>query len=192
MFARLFLLFAVLPIVEIALLINVGDRIGGWNTVGLVILTAFVGAYFVRQEGLSTLSQAQRKLQTGGVPGQEMAEGILLIIAGVLLVTPGFITDFIGFLFSLPISRPAIASYLLKHLSVNMVATGGQSGFYQQQQWSNQQNPFQQGNVFDGEFESKADAPLNQNHLERSDIDVQAEEPSGTSADTKPKDPNEK
>lgn len=157
MFSKLFLLFAVLPIVEIALLINVGDSIGGWNTVGLVILTAFIGAYFVRQEGLATLMQAQRKLQTGGVPGQEMAEGLLLVIAGVLLVTPGFITDGIGFLFSLPFTRPAIASYLLRHLQVNMVSGQSQSGFYYQQQWSNQQKPGQHGDIIEGEFEARDD-----------------------------------
>ena len=174
MFARLFLLFAVLPIVEIALLINVGDHIGGWNTVGLVILTAFVGAYFVRQEGLSTLMQAQRKLQTGGVPGQEMAEGLLLVIAGVLLVTPGFITDGIGFLFSLPFTRPAIARYLMRHLSVNMVAGQGTSGFYyqqhQQQQWTDTQRPSQPGDVIEGEYETKDEgAPNNRAGLDHND-----------------------
>ena len=161
MFTRLFLLFAVLPIVEIALLINVGEQIGGWNTVGLVILTAFVGAYFVRQEGLATLMQAQRKLQTGGVPGQEMAEGLLLVVAGVLLVTPGFITDGIGFLFSLPFTRPAIAGYLLKHLSVNMVAGQANAGFhhqqYHQQHWHAEQQNQQQGDIIEGEFEAKDD-----------------------------------
>ena len=141
MFAKLFLIFAILPILEIALLINVGEQIGGWDTVGLVILTAFVGAYFVRREGLSTLFNAQRKMQLGDMPGQEMAEGLLLVIAGVLLVTPGFITDIIGFLLSMPVSRPAIAKLLMKNLQVQMVS-GAQSGnFYQYQQHQQMEQP---------------------------------------------------
>ena len=98
----LLLLFILMPIAEIALLLQVGDMIGGWNTVGLIIVTAFVGAYLVRQEGLSTLQKAQQKMANNEVPGKEMMEGLMLVIAGVLLVTPGFITDIIGFLFVLP------------------------------------------------------------------------------------------
>ena len=86
---KLFLLFAILPIIEIAILVNVGEQIGGWYTVAIVIITAFAGAHLVRQQGISTLMQAQQKMQAGAMPGQEMAEGLLLVIAGVLLVTPG-------------------------------------------------------------------------------------------------------
>ncbi|MFT7218234.1 MAG: UPF0716 protein FxsA, partial [Paraglaciecola sp.] len=90
---KLFFLFALLPIIEISLLITVGGKIGGWNTIAIVIITALAGSYLVRQQGLSTLLQAQQKMQQGAIPGQEMAEGLLLVIAGVMLVTPGFITD---------------------------------------------------------------------------------------------------
>ena len=82
---KLFFLFAVMPIIEIALLIEVGDRIGGWPTIGLVILTAAVGAALVRMQGVATLFQARRKLDMGQIPGQEMVEGLMLAIAGVLL-----------------------------------------------------------------------------------------------------------
>lgn len=93
----LFLLFAILPIVEIALLVHVGDIIGGWNTVGLVILSAFIGAYFVKREGINTLQTAQAKMQRNEMPGNELVEGLMLVVAGILLVTPGFITDIFGF-----------------------------------------------------------------------------------------------
>ena len=70
----LFILFALLPILEIALLINVGSVIGGWNTVGLVLLSAFIGAYFVKREGVSTLQTAQEKMQRNEVPGKARKE----------------------------------------------------------------------------------------------------------------------
>ncbi|XOV79743.1 MAG: FxsA family protein [Aestuariibacter sp.] len=120
MFAKLFLLFAILPIVEIALLINLGEIIGGWNTVAIVIITAFFGAHLVRQQGLHTMLLARQKMQQGQLPGQEMAEGLLLLVAGVLLVTPGFITDIIGFLFALPMTRPVLARSLMKQFSGNI------------------------------------------------------------------------
>lgn len=154
---KLFLLFAILPIIEIALLINVGEIIGGWNTVGIVIITAFVGAYLVRKEGLSTLTTAQQKMQSGAMPGQEMAEGFLLVIAGVLLVTPGFVTDGIGFLLSMPLTRPLIAKSLLKQLTVKVVNGQQQAHFYHQQQWSNQPYTQQEEDIIEGEFESKDD-----------------------------------
>ncbi len=154
MFAKLFLLFAILPIIEIALLINVGEQIGGWNTVAIVILTAFIGAHLVRQQGLSTLMQAQQKMQTGVVPGQEMVEGLLLVVAGVLLVTPGFITDIVGFLFCMPVSRPMIAKTLLKHLSVNVVSSQ-QFGGTNYQQWSSQSARNEHGDIIEGEYETK-------------------------------------
>lgn len=156
---KLFLLFAILPIVEIAILINVGEHIGGWYTVAIVILTAFAGAHLVRQQGLSTLMQAQQKMQSGTIPGQEMAEGLLLVIAGVLLVTPGFITDGIGFLLSLPITRPLIAKGLVKHLSIKMVNPAFDGNFAQHHQQSHSKD--QSEDIIEGEFERKDKPPVN-------------------------------
>ena len=175
----LFILFAVLPILEIALLVNVGSVIGGWNTIGLVILTAFIGAYFVKREGISTLQTAQAKMQRNEVPGKELVEGLMLVVAGVLLVTPGFITDIIGFMFALPGSRHLLAAQVSKHMKMRVVAPGmgagfgsgagfGQ-GFNPNNQQNSQQNPFghnpfgqnpfnasqsqnDNGDVFEGEF----------------------------------------
>ena len=150
MFAKLFLLFAILPIVEIALLINVGEIVGGWNTVAIVIVTAFIGAHLVRQQGINTLATAQNKMRAGEMPGQEMAEGLLLLVAGVLLVTPGFITDGIGFLLSMPLTRPLIAKSLVKQFGHKIIVsqTGGspfqgqtfyqQSSFHQEHQANEQ------------------------------------------------------
>lgn len=156
MFFTLFFLFAVLPILEITLLIQVGEQIGAWNTVGIVIITAFVGAYIVRQQGLSTYLQAQSKMQQGQLPGQEMAEGLLLLIAGVLLVTPGFVTDIIGFAFALPFTRPLIAKSISKHLIAKQVHFQQQT-FYQHQ--SRQYGQSQQDEeIIEGEFR-RTDTP---------------------------------
>lgn len=156
MFGKLFLLFAVMPIVEIALLVNVGEQIGGWNTVAIVIATAIAGAHLVRREGLQTLFQAQTKMQSGQLPGQQMAEGLLLVVAGVLLVTPGFITDILGFLFALPVTRPLIAKAVMKQFSVKVQTSAQQQShfYYSSQQ---HQQPNQHGDVFEGEFERKDD-----------------------------------
>jgi len=159
---KLFLLFAILPILEIAILINVGEQIGGWNTVAIVIATAFLGAHLVRQQGLSTLLSAQQKMQGGTIPGQEMAEGLLLVISGVLLVTPGFITDIFGFLLCLPFTRPLIAKSLLKQMALKVVQTNQQGGHFTGAQYTH----YQQGNsanseqedVIEGEYENKDDS----------------------------------
>ena len=144
----LLLLFILMPIAEIALLLQLGDMIGGWNTVGLIIVTAFVGAYLVRQEGLSTLQKAQQKMANNEVPGKEMMEGLMLVIAGVLLVTPGFITDIIGFLFVLPLSRQLMAGQLAKQMTVRAVQGGNQSFYYS----NTQQRPGNEGDPIEGEY----------------------------------------
>jgi len=108
----LFLLFIVMPIAEIAVLIQVGGAIGGWTTIGIVILTAVLGTAMLRQQGLATLNRAQSRMQQGEMPAQQMLEGLLLLIGGVLLLTPGFITDFFGFCTLIPWSRQFIARKL--------------------------------------------------------------------------------
>ncbi len=158
----LFILFALLPILEIALLINVGSVIGGWNTVGLVLLSAFIGAYFVKREGVSTLQTAQEKMQRNEVPGKELVDGLMLVVAGVLLVTPGFITDIFGFLLAMPGSRHFFAAQVSKHMKMRVVAAGmgpGTAGFGQGQSPFGQ-SPFDErsrshnsdGDVFEGEY----------------------------------------
>ena len=130
---KLFLLFVIMPIAEIAVLINVGEIIGGWNTVLLVILSAMIGAYLVKREGVSTLAQAQLKMQQGQVPAEEIGSGLLLLVAGVLLVTPGFITDVFGLMLTLPYTRKKIGGVLFHALNGKMHASAhfSQSGFGQ-------------------------------------------------------------
>lgn len=144
----LFILFVVLPIAEIMVLINVSSGIGTLNTFLIVIITAFFGAYFVRQQGFALFQQLQTKLSSGQAPSTEMAEGVLLLIAGVLLITPGFITDGLGFLFTLPFSRAPIARFIMNKIMTKVLVGKGNAGFHFHQHGQNQQNP----NSFESSF----------------------------------------
>jgi len=122
----LFILFIVMPIAEIAVLIQVGGAIGAWTTIGIVILTAVIGTAMLRQQGIATLNKAQLRMQNGEMPAQQMLEGLLLLVGGVLLLTPGFITDFFGFCTLIPISRRFLAAKLSAGALANMnVFVGG-------------------------------------------------------------------
>ncbi len=105
MVLRLFLLFAIVPVVELYLLIQVGMRIGAISTLLLVLLTAMVGANLARLQGMQTLYRIRLSLSEGKMPGEELLNGLLILIAGILLLTPGFITDILGFLLLLPKTR---------------------------------------------------------------------------------------
>ncbi len=125
------LCFIVVPLTEMMLLFAVSDRIGAWATLALVAATAIIGVQILRRQGLATLLRANQQLQTGALPAQEILEGMLLAAAGALLLTPGFITDTIGFLLLTgPIRRP-LAGRLLR--SGLVAAMGGRAaGSYRQ------------------------------------------------------------
>ena len=94
----IFLFFILIPIIEIAIFITVGSNIGLLNTIAIILLTAVIGIYFVRRQGLTLLFNAQRNMSQGIMPTEEIKGGIFLLISGLLLITPGFFTDCIGFL----------------------------------------------------------------------------------------------
>ena len=98
----LFLLLLVVPLIEIVLFIEVGGAIGVWPTIGIVILTAVIGTFMLRRQGLAALRDVQSRLAAGDNPGRLLADGAMILIAGVLLLTPGFLTDTIGFLLLIP------------------------------------------------------------------------------------------
>ena len=116
------IIFIFIPLTEMVLLFEVADRIGGLTTLGLVVLTAVIGLAILKQQGLSTLIRANQRLQSGELPAQEIIEGMLLAGAGALLLTPGFITDTLGFVFLTgPLRRP-IAQHIIR---TNVVSTLG-------------------------------------------------------------------
>lgn len=123
MFFKLFLLFAIIPVIELALLIKLGSYIGILNTIIIVILTAVIGAYMVRLEGIGVIYRIQNNMRQGTFPAEELIDGMMILIAGALLLTPGFFTDIIGFLMVFPVSRNAIKKivkrYIEKKISSN-------------------------------------------------------------------------
>ncbi|MHA2939346.1 FxsA family protein [Vibrio sp. RC27] len=152
MFPILLLAFIAVPIIEIALFIQVGGFLGLWPTIALVLITAFAGASLVRSQGLMTLMSVQQRMQQGELPAQQILEGVMLAVAGVLLLTPGFMTDLAGMLVLLPVPRAHIAKYLMTKM---VVRTNFQSGFQSHRTSGFEQNAG--GNTFDGEYERKND-----------------------------------
>ncbi|HEX9757258.1 MAG TPA: FxsA family protein [Nitrospiria bacterium] len=112
MLFKLILLFLAVPLVEIYFLIKVGEIFGAFHTVFFVILTAIIGAFFARLEGLRTLGKMQIQLQNGQMPAEEIIDSLLIFMASVLLLTPGFLTDAIGFLILFPVTRVFIKRWL--------------------------------------------------------------------------------
>ncbi|HIF9110927.1 TPA: FxsA family protein [Photobacterium damselae] len=163
MFPILLLLFIFVPIIEIALFIQVGGFIGLWPTIALVLITAIVGASLVRSQGLATLTSVQNRLQQGELPAQQIVEGVMLAVAGVLLLTPGFMTDCMGMTILLPAPRAWLAKQLMQRVKVQ--GMGQSSGFSGGFSGGFQQGPFDsgfgsrsdQGDTFDGEYERKDD-----------------------------------
>ena len=107
----LFPIFVVVTLAEIYVLVSVGQAIGGLSTVLLVVVTAFIGSSLLRQQGWSTMAKAQQSMSEGRTPAIEMMEGVVILVSGILLLTPGFLTDVLGLLGLMPWSR----SYFINH-----------------------------------------------------------------------------
>ena len=110
MFGRLLLLFVFLPMIELYLLIMLGARIGPMPTIGLIVLTGVIGATLARQQGLSTLAKIQNELKQGRAPTQELVEGAMIVVGGLVLLTPGILTDIFGFAMMVPGFRRSLAN----------------------------------------------------------------------------------
>ena len=116
LFPVILALLVSIPILEIYLLIKIGTMIGALPTIAIIVLTAVVGAILLRQQGLSTLNRLQTTLERGGLPAIEIFEGVILLIGGALLLTPGFFTDVIGFLCLWPSARRAVIKALISRM----------------------------------------------------------------------------
>jgi len=114
----LFAAFLAVPIIEIALFIQVGGWLGLWPTLGIVVLTAIAGTALMRAQGLATLAEFQRRMRAGENPTGLLAHGAMILFAGALLLTPGFFTDAVGFSLLLPPVRSAIIAYMARHAVV--------------------------------------------------------------------------
>ena len=122
MLLKLFLAFTIIPIIEIYLLIEIGSMFGALTAVILVILTGFLGAFLARMQGLQTLYRIQESLRGGRMPSGELLDALLIIIAGLVLLTPGFLTDSVGFLLLIPATRNSIKYWLRRQIELRYMS----------------------------------------------------------------------
>ncbi len=131
---RLLALFLILPVIELALLIQVDKVIGFWPTIGLILVTGLVGSMLARHEGLSVWRRLNQRLAERGLPGEELLDGVIILVAGALLITPGVLTDVLGFLGLIPFTRVVIRKIVMKRIERavqrgNISVVGFQGGF---------------------------------------------------------------
>lgn len=119
------LLFVVVPLLEIWTIIQVGQVVGAWWTLGLLVLSGVVGSWLVKREGARTFRAFREALSTGRLPHRELADGILILVGGTLMLTPGFFSDVVGILMILPFTRPLGRSVLAGAISRRLLARGG-------------------------------------------------------------------
>jgi UPF0716 protein FxsA len=110
------MLFIAIPVVELYILIEVGKKIGSLATIGIIILTGILGTYLIKSQGFMILRKIQNDLNEGIMPGDSLIQGAIILLGGVLLLTPGFITDITGFIFLMPAGRKIVKKYLWKWL----------------------------------------------------------------------------
>jgi UPF0716 protein FxsA len=163
-----FILFVVLPVAELMILIKVGGLIGILPTVGLILSTAFIGATMLRRQGIETLMRANQRLQEGQIPAVEVFQGFLLALGGAFLLTPGFITDALGFALLLPRIRASLGRHLMRSMANNSGVrfySGFESGFEPASQSAYQpeaaagtaSKSASQQEIIEGEFEEVSD-----------------------------------
>lgn len=142
----LFMAFLLVPIIEIALFIQVGGLIGLWPTLAIVVLTAVLGTVLVRTQGRMALANLQRSFAELDDPTEPLAHGAMILLSGVLLLTPGFFTDAVGFALLVPGIRVAVFRYLKSKATIThfQMGTGAQ--------FRSGPNPFDRDDVIDGEF----------------------------------------
>ncbi|WP_439135015.1 FxsA family protein [Pseudomaricurvus sp.] len=152
------LLFIVVPVVEMWVLIQVGAEIGALPTIALVLLTAMIGLALLRKQGASALLRANQRMESGQLPAEEMVEGIFLAVGGALLLTPGFVTDALGFACLIPGLRQWLIGKALKKVIFRATSSAGftsHSAFGEQAQGGKKDSS---GDVIEGEFR-RQDAP---------------------------------
>ena len=114
MLLKLFLAFTIIPFLEIYLLIEIGSHIGAFNTLMIVILTGFLGALLARYQGLQAMLRVRESLAHGEMPAEHLLDALLILLAGIVLLTPGFLTDLAGFLILIPTTRFYFKRWLRK------------------------------------------------------------------------------
>ena len=157
----LFALFMAVPLIEIALFIQVGGLIGLWPTLGIVIITAILGTWLVRAQGIAAMSQLRGSFSELRDPTEPLAHGAMILFSGALLLTPGFFTDAVGFALLVPAVRTAVFAYLRKRIKVQSFEMGGQQSPHRRGPHTdmNRGGP----TIIDGEYEDVS-PPKNPTH----------------------------
>lgn len=127
MFGLLALLFVVIPIIELAVIIEVGSAIGVVNTIGLLLLSGIVGSWMMKRQGLGVLRRMQAAAAAGRVPGQELVDAFLILFGGALMLAPGFLSDLAGMALLVPPVRTVVRRVLRRRFTARFV--GGAGGF---------------------------------------------------------------
>lgn len=120
MFLTLFLLFTVIPFIELYLLVLIGGKIGFLHTLGFIVLTAMIGAALARSQGFRVIGEIQSAMNQGKIPARELLHGALVLAGGLLLLTPGFLTDFVGFSLLVPLLRRFYVQRIYDYFSRRM------------------------------------------------------------------------
>ena len=123
MLFKLFLLFTVIPFIELALLIKIGTMIGLFETILIIVITGMAGALMVRSAGIECLFRIQKNMDSGIIPTDDLFSGLLILVAGAFLLTPGLITDAAGFVLLVPVSRELVKKFLKKYVKLKVDQT---------------------------------------------------------------------
>ncbi len=160
------LLFIAVPIAEIIIFIEAGNLIGLWATLLMVVLTAIVGTAMLRQQGVSALRRAEEALQRNELPMEEVVTGICLLVSGALLLTPGFLTDSIGFALLVPFFRHFLGALVFRHF-----VNSGRTSIWMARANTSDHSPNNSpsdtaghGPVIDGDFHEVKNPPSDKNH----------------------------
>ncbi|MBF8983342.1 membrane protein FxsA [Lutibacter sp. B2] len=128
MLIRLILLFTIVPLVELTILLKLSNNIGFIYTLGIVIFTGVLGAYFAKSQGKEILFRIRHEMQSGRMPGDQLLNGLCVLVGGAMLLTPGILTDTLGFLLVLPIPRELIKVYIKR--KIQKMIEEGNANFY--------------------------------------------------------------
>ncbi len=123
MLFKLFLLFTVIPFIELALLVKIGTMIGLFETILIIVITGMAGALMVRSAGIECLFRIQKNMDSGIIPTDDLFSGLLILVAGAFLLTPGLITDAAGFVLLIPASRELVKKFLKKYVKLKVDQT---------------------------------------------------------------------
>ena len=126
LFSTLLLLFTVIPLIELSILIAIGTQLGPINTIILVVITAITGAWLARSQGISALWNIRNAISEGKMPAEELLDGLMILVAGVFLITPGILTDITGILLLIPQVRVIVKNLIKKRLQ-DWINRGGGS-----------------------------------------------------------------